>query len=67
VERDRYQLIYIGWDRDRRVFGPVLHFEIKNGKIWIEWNSTEADPVFDKVAVGWVSQADAVGELFLHV
>jgi hypothetical protein len=33
TERDHYQLLYVGWDGDKRVFGPVLHFDIKNGKI----------------------------------
>ncbi|MDY7015648.1 MAG: XisI protein [Cyanobacteriota bacterium] len=40
-ERDHYQLAYVGWDGDRRVFGPVMHFDIKDGKIWIQYNGTE--------------------------
>jgi hypothetical protein len=43
VEQDHYQLIYIGWQNKHRVFGPVMHFDIKNGKIWIQWNGTEED------------------------
>ncbi len=41
LDRDHYQLAYVGWDGDRRVFGPILHFDIKNGKIWIQYNGTE--------------------------
>ncbi|MDZ8225275.1 MULTISPECIES: element excision factor XisI family protein [unclassified Nostoc] len=33
--QDHYQLIYIGWQNRQRVFGPVMRFDIKNGKIWI--------------------------------
>lgn len=61
VERDRYQLIYIGWDNDRRVFGPVLHFEIKNGKIWIEWNGTEIDVAEELIKMGVTKQDIVIG------
>lgn len=40
-DHDHYQLAYVGWEGDRRVFGPILHFDIKNGKIWIQYNGTE--------------------------
>ncbi|WP_299486246.1 XisI protein [Acaryochloris sp. IP29b_bin.137] len=43
TEWDHYQLIYVGWHRQRRVFGPVLHLDIKDSKIWIQWNGTETD------------------------
>ncbi|RCJ25399.1 FdxN element excision controlling factor protein [Nostoc sp. ATCC 43529] len=52
VEQDHYQLIYIGWQNKRRVFGPVMHFDIKNGKIWIQWNGTEEDVGEQLVAMG---------------
>ena len=42
---DHYQLAYIGWEgpkhKQRRVFGILLHFDIKDGKIWIQYNGTE--------------------------
>jgi XisI protein len=40
-ENDHYQLAYVGWEGDKRVFGPVMHFDILNGKIWIQYNGTE--------------------------
>ncbi|MEH2070248.1 MAG: XisI protein [Nostoc sp.] len=52
VEKDHYQLIYIGWQNKRRVFGPVMHFDIINGKIWIQWNGTEEDVGEQLVAMG---------------
>ncbi|MEM1393710.1 MAG: element excision factor XisI family protein [Cyanobacteria bacterium P01_H01_bin.150] len=27
---DHYQLIYVGWDKGKRVYGPVMHLDIKN-------------------------------------
>ncbi len=44
TKQDHYQLIFIGWFKGKRVFGPVLHLDIKpDGKIWIQWNGTEID------------------------
>lgn len=40
-ENDHYQLAYIGWQGDKRVFGPIMHFDIIKGKIWIQYNGTE--------------------------
>ena len=40
-DRDHYQLSYVGWQGDKRVFGPVMHFDIEDGKIWIQYNGTE--------------------------
>jgi XisI protein len=41
TENDHYQLAYVGWEGDKRVFGPVMHFDIIEGKIWIQYNGTE--------------------------
>ena len=50
--RDHYQLIYVGWDKGKRVYGPVMHLDIKNCKIWIQWNGTEDDIAVDLVEKG---------------
>ena len=41
TERDRYQLLYVGWRGNKRDFGCVLHLNIKDGKIWIQHDATE--------------------------
>lgn len=41
TERDRYQLLYVGWRGNKRYFGCILHLELKNGKIWIQHDGTE--------------------------
>ncbi|MEB3343424.1 XisI protein [Okeania sp.] len=41
TERDHYQLAYIGWRGDKRIFGAVMHLDIIDGKIWIQYNGTE--------------------------
>lgn len=37
----QYQLIRIGWYKDRHVHYTVFHFDIINGKIWIQENRTD--------------------------
>jgi len=41
VERDRYQVVHVGWSNKRRVYGCILHVDIKDGKIWIQHDGTE--------------------------
>ncbi len=40
-KQDHYMVMNVGWDGHRRVYGCVLHLDIKEGKIWIEQNMTE--------------------------
>ncbi|NES06775.1 MAG: XisI protein [Okeania sp. SIO2F4] len=51
-EHDHYQLAYVGWQGDKRVFGPVMHFDIIDGKIWIQYNGTEASVAERLVEMG---------------
>ncbi|QLE43005.1 XisI protein [Nostoc sp. C052] len=42
TERDHYQLVYVGWTQNNiRDYGCLLHLDIKNGKIWIQYDGTE--------------------------
>lgn len=36
-----YEVIRAGWNRRHRVHGAVLHVDIKDGKIWIQYDGTE--------------------------
>lgn len=52
TEQDHYQVMNVGWDGHRRVYGCVLHLDIKEGKIWIEQNMTEMMVAQELVARG---------------
>lgn len=52
TERDHYQLVNVGWPNNRRVYGCVLHLDIKDGKIWIQHNGTELNIADELVALG---------------
>ena len=63
TQHDHYQLLHLGWKEQERTFGVSIHIDIKNGKIWIQKNSTDIDIANELVKNG-VPQNDIV--LGLH-
>ncbi|HBB35658.1 MAG TPA: XisI protein [Cyanobacteria bacterium UBA8803] len=57
--RDHYQLVHIGWQGERRIYGCILHLDIKDGKIWLQHNGTENDIAAELVEMG-VPKSDIV-------
>ncbi|GGA34419.1 XisI protein [Okeania sp. KiyG1] len=43
VSRDgnHFLLVYKGWEDGRRVYGTIVHAEIRNDKIWIHYDDIE--------------------------
>jgi hypothetical protein len=58
-DRDRYQLIYVGWRNSKRVYGVVLHVDIIDNKIWIQQDGTEIGIANKLVELG-ISKEDIV-------
>jgi XisI protein len=50
--RHHYQLVHVGWHGDRRIYGCILHLDIKDGKIWLQHNGTEKDIPAELVEMG---------------
>jgi hypothetical protein len=50
--RDRYQLMRVGWKGLKRVYYTVLHFDIKDGKIWLQQNTMDIDVGQELLEVG---------------
>ena len=42
---DHYQLLRIGWNNRTQVYLVVFHFDIKDGKIWLQQNASDFDIV----------------------
>lgn len=61
TERDRYQLLHIGWEGLSRVFGCIIYVEIKDGKIWIERDGTEIGVANELVEAGVPKQDIVLG------
>ncbi len=59
IERDHYQWINIGWQELNRVYRCVMHFDIKDGKIWLQQNLTDQNPAEELIKMG-VSRQDIV-------
>jgi XisI protein len=41
ITRDRYQVLRTGWLQKKRVYGVLIHIDIKRDKIWIQYDGTE--------------------------
>ncbi|MGD1808165.1 XisI protein [Dapis sp. BLCC M126] len=61
--RNHYQLMRVGWKDLERIYYTVLHFDIKDGKIWLQHNATDIDVGQELMEMG-VAQEDIV--LGLH-
>lgn len=40
-DNHHYQVFHRGWVNSRRVFGPLIHIDLINDKIWIQHDGTE--------------------------
>ena len=49
---DHYELMHSGWVGVRRIHGPVLHIDIRHGKIWIQHDGTEDGVAEELVEAG---------------
>jgi hypothetical protein len=43
TEHDHYQILDLGWQGFNRIYACYIHLDIKDDKIWIQHNMTEAD------------------------
>lgn len=58
-DRDRYQLVYVGWRGFERVYGTVLHVDLIDGKIWVQQDGTEVG-IANKLVEHGVPKQDIV-------
>ncbi len=49
---DRYLVVAIGWDGDRRVHGCVIHVDIIDGKVWVQMDNTDSAVARELEAAG---------------
>lgn len=53
TERDEYLLMDVGWEKDEeRAYLTIFHFRIKNGKVYVEQDNTDAEPVQQMLDAG---------------
>lgn len=51
-EHGRYTLLEVGWDDSQYVHGSIIHVDIINDKIWIQYDGTEEGIARDLVDAG---------------
>ncbi|MGB7274654.1 MAG: XisI protein [Geitlerinemataceae cyanobacterium] len=56
---DRYLILNMGWRGQERVYGVLIHLEIRAGKVWIQRNQTEREIEAELMALG-IPQEDIV-------
>jgi hypothetical protein len=57
---DHYQLLDMGWDeRGKRVFLPIIHLDLIEGKVWVQENHTDVDIAQELIEAG-VEPSDIV-------
>lgn len=58
-EHRNYQLLYVGWDRRRRVHGAIYHLRLQNGKVYIE-EDTSNEPIAESLLEAGIPKEDIV-------
>lgn len=58
-DNNSFQVLSSGWNNRRYVFGPLFHFDIIDGKIWMQCNNTEWE-VVDYLMEHGVERSDIV-------
>lgn len=50
--QDHYLLVEVGWENGYRIYGTLIHIDIKDGKLWIQHDGTEEGVADELVAAG---------------
>jgi hypothetical protein len=58
-ERDHYEVMHVGWEGERRVHGSVVHVDIINGKVWVQYDGTNW-PVAEELLAAGIPKEDIV-------
>ncbi len=59
IDKDHFELMAVGWHDRRRVHAAVLHLDIIDGKIWVQYDGTDR-PVVDELEAAGVPKEDIV-------
>lgn len=59
TQRDHDQWMRVGWKGSQRVYHVVIHLDIKDGKVWIQQNTTDTGLV-QALLTGGIDREDIV-------
>lgn len=60
-ERGHYEILEVGWSRDKRIHNSIIHIDIIENKVWLQHNATEIRVAEALVAAGIPRQAIVLG------
>ena len=52
IKNNHYQIVNVGWNKKKRIYGCAFHIDIKNEKIWIQHNATDIEIAKELVEFG---------------
>lgn len=58
-QTDHYQIMTMGWRDQERIYGTILHVDIRRGKIWIQHDGTE-DGIAEQFVAAGIPKTDIV-------
>jgi hypothetical protein len=58
-DKDHYEVMHVGWDGQRRVHGSVVHVDIIDGKVWIQYDGT-SHPIAEEMVAAGIPREDIV-------
>ena len=58
-ERNHFAFVRLGWEGDQFIYQCIIHFDIKDGKIWLQQNRTDQKLIDELIAKG-INQNDIV-------
>jgi XisI protein len=58
-ENDQYLIISEGWDHERHLHSVLIHIEIINTKVWVQYDGTE-DGITNELLAAGIPQKDIV-------
>lgn len=68
TQRNHFQLVSLGWEKNRFFHYVILHLDIKpDGKIWLQINNTDADITLTLCEEGVPKTDIVLGSLSPHL
>lgn len=58
-QQDRYVVMSMGWDHQKRLHGALIHVDIIDGKVWVQRDGTE-EGIACKLAEAGIPRDDIV-------
>jgi XisI protein len=58
-QKDHYGVVHVGWDDRCRVHGCVVHVDIINGKVWVQYDGTNR-PIAEGFVAAGIPREDIV-------